>query len=104
LAFLDSVLVDLQAVRAVFEVVRNSETLGGQFFGLADRDESRAQGISQGRREDKAARLDAENYVDLRLAVVILEAIDDGAEAAGVLEERGDVVEQDPRFREVRDL
>src|SRR6185437_16595304 len=68
------------------------------------RDESRAQGISQGRREDKAARLDAENYVDLRLAVVILEAIDDGAEAAGVLEERGDVVEQDPRFREVRDL
>src|ERR1019366_8154265 len=54
--------------------------------------------------EDESARLDAQHYVHLRIAVVVLESIDDAAEAGPVPEQRRDVVEEDAGLGKVGHL
>ena len=58
------VLVDLQAVAAVFEVVASLERSGGQLARLAHEGEARAEMVRDGRADDEAARLDADDDVD----------------------------------------
>ena len=67
-------------------------------------DEARAELVGHRRGEDEAARLDADDGVDLLPLELGGERVDDPAEALGVLQERRDVVEVDARLREVRHL
>src|SRR5206468_12260315 len=66
--------------------------------------ETRPEGVGQCRSEDKPASFDADDGIDLSLAVVLLEAVDRGAKSAGVLEQGGDVVEEDAGLGEVGDF
>jgi len=68
---LDGVLVNLQAVEAVFELVLDLDALGRQLLGLAHRDETGPERVGQRRAEDESARLNADHGVDLCAAVVI---------------------------------
>src|SRR5579875_3701375 len=95
--------VNFQRVRAVFEVVLNFGRGGGELLRLAHGDEAGVQAVSQRRAEDEAAGLDAENEIDVFADVVLGEGVDELREAVLVLEQRGDVVEQDAGFGEVRD-
>ena len=52
--------------------------------------------------EDKAARLDAGDLVDLRAGPGMHQLIDRAAERARIAEQRGDVAEHDPRLRIIR--
>src|SRR5262249_61510263 len=54
----DGASVNLESVGPILERVGNADPLTGQFLRLSHRDETRAQGIGEGGREDKATRLD----------------------------------------------
>src|SRR5262245_45509082 len=103
LAGLDRVAVDLERVRAVLEGILDGQRLGRQLAELADRDEAGTELVGHRSREDEAARLHPDDDVDL----VVLERLehepDRLVEGRRVLQQGRDVVEQDPRLREVRD-
>ena len=104
LAGLDRVAVDLEGVGAVLEGVLDGQRLGRELAELADRDEARAELDRHRRAEDEAARLHADDDVDLLAPVGLEHEVDRLAVRGRILQQRRDVVEQDPRLREVRDL
>src|ERR1019366_3464583 len=102
-AHCDSVGVDLDAVGAVFEFVVVAYGFGGQLAFLADRDEAFVQRVSQRCAEDKAARFDAGDLVDLHVLVALRQLIYRGAKIDRVFEQSGDVAELDALLGIVRD-
>ena len=56
------------------------------------------------RREDKAACFDADDHVYLNAVVVALQGVDGAFKSLLIFEKRGDVVEKDTGFGEVRNL
>ena len=101
LARLDGILVDLQAIGAIFQLVAHAHAFGGKLLRLAHGHESRAQGISQRRRENEAARFDAQHLIDGSVLIMRLQPVDHAAESVFVLQQRGDVVEENARFGKV---
>src|SRR6266849_3633849 len=71
---------------------------------VADRDEARAERVRDGGAEDEAARFHADDHVDLARPDLRQQAVDGALEERPLLEERGDVLEEDAGFREVRDV
>ena len=103
LAGLDGVFVDFEGVGAVFEVVALRDDLGGELFGLADGDEAGVEAVGDGGGEDEAAGLGAEDDVDVLPDVVPGEGVNHPRETGAVLEQGGDVVEEDAGLGEVGD-
>jgi len=103
LAGLDGVEMDFEGVGAVLEVVADFGRGGGEFFGLADRDEAGVEAVGERGAEDEAAGFDAEDHVDVFADVVRGEGVDELGEAGFILEQRGDVVEEDAGLGEVGD-
>src|SRR5690242_20665922 len=66
----DRVFVHLERVAAVLELVSDFSRFCRKLFRLAHRYESRIQPISQSGAEDKTARLDSQNEIDIFLHVV----------------------------------
>ena len=104
MAVADGVLVHLQGVGAVLQIVGDADAFGGQLLRLAHRHEAGAERVGERRGEDEAAGFDAEDDIDLRIAVVVLQAVDDAAKSVRVLEQRGDVVEENAGLGEVGHL
>src|SRR5208282_4073842 len=104
LTFSDGVLVNFQRVAAIFELIADLQGFGGQLSRFADRNESRVQPVGESWTEDKSPSLHAEHQVNLLADVVCRERVNQPREADLVLEERGDVVEEDAFFREVGHL
>src|SRR6185437_13001478 len=102
LAGLNGIEMDFERVRTVFEVIAHARGLRGQLLRLAHWNEAGVQAISQRRPEDKAARLNAEDQVDVLLNVVRGQRVDQLRKTGLVLQQRGDVVEQDARLGKVR--
>src|SRR4051812_5302434 len=101
---LDRVAVDLERVRAVLEGVLHGDRLRRQLAQLAHRDEAGIQLVGHGGAEDEAPRLHPDDDVDLLAGIGLEHEIDRLAVGLLVLQQRGDVVEQDPGLRKVRDL
>src|SRR6266702_3981820 len=99
---LDRVEVNLQRVGAVLQVVADARGLRRQLLGLAYRHEARVQPVRQRRAEDEPARLDTEHQVDLLADVVRRQRVGQLCEALLVLQQRGDVVEQNARLGKIR--
>ena len=93
--------MDLERVAAIFQVIADLFRFGGQLSRLADRNKSRIQPIGERWSKDKSAGLHAEHEVNLFADIVFRERVDQPSEAELVLEQRGDVIEQDALFREV---
>src|SRR5262249_36254263 len=69
---------------------------------LADRHEAGRDLMRQRAAEDEAARLDAGNLVDLGTSPGMHELVDGATEGACIRKQCGDVAEQDPRLRVIR--
>ena len=100
----DRVRVELERVEAVLELVLGADRVPGQLAGLPRGHEAAAEPVRQRAAEDEAARLCAEDHVGLQRLGVGREPIDRVAERLLVGEERHDVLEDDPRLREVGDV
>ena len=76
-------------------------TAAGSFLGLRTGTKPAFEAIGERRSEDEAASLDAENEIDLLPDVVGGEGVDELGEAVLILEQGGDVVEENSRLGEV---
>src|SRR5512132_3745290 len=97
----DGVGVQLQGGGAVLERVLLGLDLVGQLAGLADGDEAGAEVVGDRRGQDEPAGLDADHLVDVAAAEVDDRLVDHRREADLVGQQRGDVLEDDPRLWEV---
>ena len=94
----------LRACRCRIRGRRRSGAIGGQFLRLADGHEPRAERISERGRENEAARFDPDHHIDRRALVLGLERVDGSLKSCFIFEKRGDVVEKDSGFGEVRNF
>src|SRR5208282_262858 len=99
LAFLDGIFVDFERVCAVLQVIGYFCGLGGKLFRLANRDESRVEAIGESGSQNKSAGFDANDQVDFVAVVMRAKLVDQGTKTGLVLQQCGEIVEQDPRLR-----
>ena len=100
----DRVLVHLELGDAVLGLVGDLVALGRQLPGLSRGDEARVEPRGERAAEDEAAGLDADDDVDVLADEALGDRVEDDVERPRVGEERRDVLEEDPRGREVRDV
>src|SRR5690606_30203183 len=101
---LDRVHVRLERVGPVLERVVDAARLERELARLAHRREAGPEVERDGRREDEATRLDADDEVDVVRGEVVGQLPHDGGEEVRVGEDRREVLELDPGLREVRDV
>ena len=99
----DGVVMDLEGVRAVFQRVFLAVLRAGELARLADRDEPGADRVRQRRADHVAAGLDPDDVVDLQILRAVDEEVDQRLESGRILEQRGDVAEEDARDRKIGD-
>ena len=95
--------VHFEGVRTVFQRVLLADLDVRKFARLSDRNETRADRVSQRRTEDVAPRFDADDVVDFPIFEAVDEEVDCSAEALPILQQRSNVTEKDPGDRKVRD-
>src|SRR5215218_10557532 len=100
----DRVGVQLQGGGAVLERVLLGLDLVGQLARLADGHEAGPEVVGDRRGQDEPAGLDADHLVDVAAAEVDHRLVDDRGEGDLVGQQRGDVLEDDPRLGEVGDV
>ena len=93
--------MNLQRVGAVLQVIGHAGHGSGQFARLAHRHKTGVQPVGQGRPKDESPRLNGQHEVDLELDVMRRQRIDQLGKAGPVLEQRRDVVEQNPRLGKI---
>jgi len=98
----DGVGMDLDRIRAVFQRIFFGEFLAGQFAGLADGDETRAQRVGDRRAEHVPAGLDSHHILDPGVAIAVGEEVDHGPKAGRIAQQRGDVAEQNAGDGKIR--
>src|SRR5688500_14651756 len=69
--------VRFQRIRAVFQLVINAHSFGGQFVGFANRHETDLQTVGKGCSDDEAARFNGGDDVELEVAHDVSKVIDD---------------------------
>src|SRR5438128_3439513 len=104
LAHRNRVPVHRQRVGAILQIILDLEDVGRQLAGSPDRHEAGVELKRQRSAQDKPARLDADDLGHVAVPVERGEVSDDAAERPAVLEQRRDVIEQDPGFGEIRNL
>src|SRR5215217_3176078 len=100
----DGVGVQLKGGAAVLERVLLGLDLVGQLAGLADGEEAGPEVVGDRGGQDEPAGLDADHLVDVAAAEVDHRLVDDRGEGDLVGQQRGDVLEDDPRLGEVGDV
>ena len=93
--------MNVQLIGAVFERVLDRLRAVRKFAWLADRNETRAECGRNGGSEDESATLGADDDVDRFIPKRIGHQLDREREPSGICEERGDVFEDNARFREI---
>ncbi len=97
----DRIAMDGQGVRPILEVIFDFKIVGGQLAGFPDWDKSGIQPICQYSSENEPARFDADDFGDSMSLVIGGQFIGDRRQGVGVLEECGDIVEENAGFGEV---
>src|SRR5262249_58978939 len=101
---LDGVLVDGQRVTAVLELVFYLDRLARQLAELAHRHEPRTELMGDRAGKDEAPRLDADHDVDPVFGVIGGQHVDYRADRRSILQQGGDVFEEDAFGREILDV
>src|SRR6266487_1884169 len=96
--------MQLERVRAVLEVVLGADHLARQFAELANGHKSSVQQVSDRRSKDEAARLHADDNTRRMAAHQLRQTVDRLLESPRILEEGGDVLEEDSLLGEIRDI
>lgn len=94
----------LDRIRAVLECVFLADPLIREFAQLAGHDEGKAERDRDRRAKDEPSALNSDDHVRLALSRVVDQQVDDLFESVRMLEDRRDVLEDDARFREIRDV
>ncbi len=94
----------LQDVGAILQLIFDPLRRSRKFSGLAHRNEPRAQRVSDRRRKDEAAGFDPDHGIDPLAVVAVAQPVDDGLQPLRILQQRGDVIEQDAGLGEIRHL
>jgi hypothetical protein len=98
----ESVLVDLELIRAVLECVGLRIDLARKLAGLSCRDKASIEPVGDRGAHEEAAGLSADDLRDALVDEVIGDIVDGCSHALGIGEQRGDVLEDDAWFRIVR--
>src|ERR1039457_4952688 len=85
----------LAGLAAVLERVARDNRLVGELALLAHRNESDAEIVRHSTRGNKPARVDPDHRVDLLAFVSVGESVDGNPKEPSVLQNRGDVLEED---------
>src|SRR5437899_12989110 len=93
--------MDFKCAGSVFQGVIVFGGGSREFARLTDRNETSVETIGQRGTEDETASFDAEYEINIFQKVELGESVDQCGEADFVLEQSGDVVEQDAFFGEV---
>src|SRR5665811_1335139 len=97
-------LVYLERVRAVLQRVFDGHGFGRKLAKLAHRNQSGLELDRDWAAEYEPARLHADHGVDSDIAIGLRHQVYGFAIGAGILQQSRNVVEEDARLREVRDL
>ena len=103
-SFVDGVFMDFDRVRAVFEVIRLRDGAVWEFAPFPNRNEATTEGMRDAAPEDKASGLDSEHLGDAFTHERLYEEVDRKSMKLRVREDRRDILEEDPRLREVRNV
>src|SRR5438445_11871974 len=101
-AWRDCIGVQFERVGAVLEVVLGTDDLPWQLAELANRHKTRAEKIRDRRSKVEPARLHPDHHPRLMPAHELRQLVDRLLEVSRLLQQRGDVLEQDSLFRNVR--
>src|SRR5262245_50081144 len=96
--------MDLQLGAAIFQVIAHAMGQERQFARLAQGDQTRIKNIGEGRCDDEAPCLDANDKVDVTSHVLMRHSIDRHPEGARIVEEGCDVFKDDAFLWEIRDV
>src|SRR5579859_3504942 len=102
LAWLHGIFVDFEGVRSIFEGIGNAGSFRGQLFWFSNRNEPRSKAIRERRSKNESARLDARHNIDGVPFVVLAEPVDERMESHFVLQQGGQVIEENPRLGIIR--
>ena len=95
--------MNLKNILPVFKVVLNRDRVGRKLAELAHGDEPDAKVARDWCAEDESARLNADDHVGLPELDRRAHRVDGGGVRLRVAQERGDITEDNPWLREVRD-
>src|SRR5262245_6897915 len=104
LAGLDGVLVDREDVAPVLELVLLLDGRARQLAPLAHGDKARLELVGQRPAEDEAARLHPHDDLDRDRMILLGEVVDHRRPGGAILQERGDVLEEDALGGKVFDI
>src|SRR5439155_16655691 len=91
-----------ERVGSVFEIVGGPQRRRGQLARFANRREAGAYAVRDRGAKNEPPALDADDDVDRLFLERRRQTIDGRFEAGRILQQRGDVVKEDPRLREIR--
>ena len=91
----------LDVVRAVFQIVLNTDGRTRQLAALAHEVHRQPHPVGESGAENKAARFDGKYPVGRMRICAVSEVIRNGGKSRGSREERCDVLEHDPGLREI---
>jgi len=103
LARLNRIVLKLDRVSAVLESIAMVDSWAWQLASFARHYEAAAERVGQRCGNEKSPRLDPDEKIRAERANRIGEPFHSAAPSARLREQRGDVVEQDPRLREIGD-
>src|SRR5260370_10142136 len=100
----DSILVDLQLVGPVLELVVLADRLPRQLAWVAEGHEACPESQRDRAARDEPSGFDRRHHVGWALQPVAADLFDDALEDGFVRQQRGYVLEDDPRLWEIRDV
>ena len=95
--------MQLQDILPIFKFVLHGDRLAWELAELSHWDEAESERVRNRCAEDESARLDPNNDVGLLRADRDKHCLNRSVERLSILEECGDVAEDDPWLRKVRD-
>mmetsp|Transcript_379 Transcript_379/g.1302 ORF Transcript_379/g.1302 Transcript_379/m.1302 type:complete len:223 (-) Transcript_379:3375-4043(-) len=103
LSWLDGVHVHFDAVGSIFEIVGLAHRLAWQLVGLTYGHESTSQRDGQRRTEHQSTCFQSSHRMDPVRSIPLRKEVDAVTKRVNVQHQRGDVPEQNPTLRKVRD-
>ena len=98
----DGVAVDRQRARAVLQIIFDLENVRWQLAGLSDRHESCPEIIRQRTAQDEATGFNSDYFRNPFVAISGGKLVHNVSEGTRILEQRRDIVKENPRFGKIR--
>ena len=91
--------MNFELVASILELIGNLRRLCRKFIGLSNGNKAGIQAIRERRAENKSARFDSDNNIDLAPVIVVAQLVYESAESIFVAKNSRDVVKQNSGLR-----